>query len=43
GITLAGCWSHSRRKFYELHVAGSSRVATTTVERMAKLWQVEKT
>jgi hypothetical protein len=43
GVTLAGCWSHSRRKFYELHVAGSSQVATTTVERMAKLWQVEKT
>ncbi|MBB4365243.1 hypothetical protein GGD65_006309 [Bradyrhizobium sp. CIR18] len=42
GITLAGCWSHSRRKFYELF-AGSSKVATTTVERMAKLWQVEKT
>ncbi|UGY30237.1 ATP-binding protein (plasmid) [Bradyrhizobium septentrionale] len=40
---MAGCWSHSRRKFYELHVAGSSKVATTTVERMAKLWQVEKT
>ncbi|WP_442869286.1 IS66 family transposase [Bradyrhizobium sp. CCBAU 45321] len=30
-------------KFYELHAAGSSKVATTTVERMAKLWQVEKT
>ncbi len=43
GIALAGCWSHSRRKFYELHFAGSSRVATMTVERMAKLWQVEKT
>ncbi|WP_439371730.1 IS66 family transposase [Bradyrhizobium sp. DASA03120] len=42
GITLAGCWSHSRRKFYELHVAGSSEVATATVERMARLWQVEK-
>jgi len=41
-ITLAGCWSHCRRKFYELHVAGSSEVATATVERMAKLWQVEK-
>ncbi|MES5485147.1 IS66 family transposase [Bradyrhizobium sp. INPA03-11B] len=26
-----------------LHVAGSSRVATTTVGQMAKLWQVEKT
>ncbi|MGY4230102.1 hypothetical protein ACVMIH_007463 [Bradyrhizobium sp. USDA 4503] len=43
GVTLAGCWSHCRRKFYELHVAGSSEVATATVERMAKLWQVEKT
>ncbi|MFK4654384.1 hypothetical protein ABIF97_004318 [Bradyrhizobium japonicum] len=40
---MAGCWSHSRRKFYELHVAGSLKVATATVERMAKLWQVEKT
>jgi len=43
GVTLAGCWSHSRRKFYELHVAGSSEVATATVERMAKLWRLEKT
>jgi len=42
-VTLAGCWSHSRRKFYELHVAGSSEVATATVERMARLWQGEKT
>lgn len=37
GITLAGCWSHSSRKFYELLVAGSSRVATTRVERIAQL------
>ncbi len=43
GVTLAGCWSHSRRKFYELHVAESSKVATETVDRMAKLWQVEET
>lgn len=43
GVTLAGCWSHSRRKFYELHVGKSSEIATTTVERMAKLWQVEET
>ncbi len=43
GVTLAGCWSHSRRKFYELHVSESSKVATETVERMAKLWQVEET
>jgi hypothetical protein len=43
GVTLAGCWSHSRRKFYELHAAESSKVATETVERMAKLWQIEET
>lgn len=42
GAMLAGCWAHSRRKFYELHAAGSSRVATVTVERMAELWQVEE-
>lgn len=42
GVTLAGCWSHSRRKFYELHVAESSKIATETVALMAKLWQVEE-
>lgn len=43
GVTLAGCWAHSRRKFYELHVAKSSKVATETVERMAELWKIEDT
>lgn len=32
-----------RRKFYELHVAKSSKVATGTVERMAELWEIEET
>lgn len=40
-LRLAGCWAHSRRKFYELHVAGSSQIATETVERMAELWKLE--
>lgn len=40
-VTLAGCWSHIRRRFYELHVSDSARVATATVERMAGLWDVE--
>lgn len=39
---LAGCRSHGRRKFYELHVAKSSKVATETVERMAELWEIEE-
>lgn len=43
GMVLAGCWSHSRRKFYELHAWESSKIATETVELMAKLWQVEET
>jgi len=41
-LTLAACWAHLRRKFYELHVAGVSHVATETVERMAELWAVEE-
>ncbi len=43
GVILAGYWAHSRRKFYELHVAKSSTVATETVERMATLWEIEDT
>jgi len=23
-VTLAGCWSHLRRRFYELHINGTS-------------------
>ena len=40
-MTLAACWAHLRRKFYELHIAGSSLTATWTVERMAALWRLE--
>ena len=41
GATLAGCWAHVRRKFFELHVNESSPLATRTVEAMALLWIVE--
>ena len=41
GMILAGCWSHSRRNFYELHASDTSKIATETLELMAKLWQVE--
>jgi transposase len=40
-VTLAGCWSHVRRKFFELHANESSRLATRTIEAMAPLWQIE--
>ena len=35
-IVLAACWSHARRKFYELHEAGSP-VATEALGRIAEL------
>lgn len=41
GPLLAGCWAHSRRRFYELHAAGDSQIATVTVERMTELWKLE--
>ena len=40
--TLAGCWAHARRKFYELHTNESSPLASRTVEMMAPLWAVEE-
>lgn len=42
GVTLAACWSHVRRKFYELHAAGSSVIASQTVAQMAPLWAIEE-
>ncbi len=41
GVQLAGCWAHVRRKFFDLHANGESRLATATVERMTTLWALE--
>jgi transposase len=41
GVTLAACFAHARRRFYELHVSGESRLATQTIETMAELWKIE--
>lgn len=40
-VTIAACWAHLRRRFYELHIAGVSETATWTVERMTHLWAIE--
>lgn len=40
-VTLAGCMAHVRRKFFELHVNESSRLATQTIEAMVPFWQIE--
>ena len=40
-VQLAGCWAHLRRKFYDLHISGVSKAATTAITTMAELWRIE--
>ena len=42
GATLAACFAHVRRRFYELHVNESSHLATQTITTMTALWKVEE-
>ncbi|MGI4795731.1 MAG: IS66 family transposase [Janthinobacterium lividum] len=41
-VTLAACWAHAWRKFFELHEAGSP-VATEAVRQIGKLYEIEAT
>lgn len=41
-IHEAGCWAHVRRKFYDLVVAHKSPVGQQALERIAKLYAIEK-
>ena len=41
-VTLAACWAHARRKFFELHEAGSP-VAIEAVQRIGELYEIEAT
>jgi hypothetical protein len=40
-ITLASCWSHLRRKFYELYVGGNQPIATEALGRIKLLYDIE--
>jgi len=41
-VQLAFCWSHVRRRFYELAAAGPAPIASEALERLAGLYAVEK-
>jgi len=41
GITLAACWSHSRRKFYDVAEATASPVATEALRWIGELYAIE--
>jgi transposase len=40
-VTLAFCWAHVRRRFYELAVAGSAPIASEALTRIAELYRIE--
>lgn len=40
-VVLAACWSHTRRKFYEVAEATGSPVATEALRRIADLYVIE--
>lgn len=40
-VTLAFCWSHVRRRFYELAAAGPAPIASEALTRIAELYTVE--
>jgi transposase len=41
-ITLAFCWAHLRRKFYDIAKDGNAPIASEALERIAKLYLIEK-
>ncbi len=40
-ITLAACWAHTRRKFYEIAQADGSPIAVEAVRRIADIYALE--
>jgi transposase len=42
GVELAFCWSHVRRRFYELAAGGPAPIASEALERIAALYAIEK-
>ena len=41
-VQLAFCWSHVRRRFYELAAAGPAPIASEALQRIAALYAIEK-
>jgi transposase len=41
GATLAFCWAHVRRRFYELAASGPAPIASEALRRIAELYRIE--
>ena len=40
-VTLAYCWAHLRRRFYEVYVGGNAPIATEALARIKLLYEIE--
>ena len=40
-VQLAYCWSHVRRRFYEINAAGPAPIAAEAVARIGRLYEIE--
>ncbi|MCA3247330.1 MAG: IS66 family transposase [Azospirillum sp.] len=40
-VTLALCWAHARRRFYEIAAAGPAPIADEALRRVAALYEIE--
>jgi transposase len=40
-VTLAYCWSHLRRQFYEVYVGGNAPIASEALARIKRLYDIE--
>ena len=41
-IVEAACWAHVRRMFYDIHVAHGSAIASEAIQRIGKLYDIER-
>src|SRR3712207_7429658 len=39
-VTLAFCWSHGRRQFFEIHQSSQSPIAGEVLRRIAELYRI---
>jgi len=42
-VKEAGCWAHWRRKFYDFHQSTTSPIAKEALDRIGKLYDIERT
>jgi hypothetical protein len=42
-VTEVACWAHVRRKFFDVHKANGSPIASEALERIGALFEIERT